>query len=32
MVGDRITAETEAIGLDVPEMGMEGYTTEPVPD
>ena len=32
MVGNRVSAETEAIGLDVPEMGMEGYSTEPVPD
>ncbi len=32
LVGNRVSAETEGIGLDVPEMGMEGYTTEPVPD
>jgi Amt family ammonium transporter len=32
LVGNRVSAETEMIGLDVPEMGMEGYSTEPVPD
>ncbi len=32
LVGNRVSAETETIGLDVPEMGMEGYSTEPVPD
>jgi Amt family ammonium transporter len=32
LCGNRVSAETETIGLDVPEMGMEGYSTEPVPD
>jgi Amt family ammonium transporter len=32
LVGNRVSSHTETIGLDVPEMGMEGYSTEPVPD
>jgi ammonium transporter, Amt family len=32
LVGNRVSADTEMIGLDVPEMGMEGYSTEPVPE
>jgi len=32
LVPNRVSAETEVQGLDVPEMGMEGYSTEPSPD
>jgi Amt family ammonium transporter len=32
LVPNRVSAETEVEGLDVPEMGMEGYSTEPLPD
>jgi ammonium transporter, Amt family len=32
LVGNRVPATTEIGGLDVPEMGMEGYTTEALPD
>jgi Amt family ammonium transporter len=32
LVGNRVSPETEVNGLDVPEMGMEGYTAEPVPE
>ena len=32
VVGNRVSRETEQLGLDVPEMGMEGYSTEPMPD
>ncbi|HSS39562.1 MAG TPA: ammonium transporter [Polyangia bacterium] len=31
-VGNRVTPSTEIQGLDVPEMGMEGYSAEPLPD
>ncbi|HVY40456.1 MAG TPA: ammonium transporter [Polyangia bacterium] len=31
-VGNRVSSSTEIQGLDVPEMGMEGYTAEPLPD
>jgi ammonium transporter, Amt family len=31
-VGNRVPVRTEMAGLDVPEMGIEGYTTEPLPD
>jgi hypothetical protein len=27
--GHRVSAETEELGLDVPEMGVEGYTNSP---
>jgi Amt family ammonium transporter len=30
-MGNRVPFEVEIAGLDVPEMGMEGYTTEPQP-
>ena len=29
---NRVSAVAELDGLDVPEMGIEGYTTEPMPD
>jgi len=29
---NRVPPETEVQGLDVPEMGMEGYSTEALPD
>lgn len=32
LVGNRVSAGTEINGLDVPEMGMEGYSTEPLPE
>jgi len=32
LVGNRVSASTELNGLDVPEMGMEGYSTEPLPE
>jgi Amt family ammonium transporter len=32
LVGNRVSSDTEIIGLDVPEMGMEGYSVEPVPE
>jgi Amt family ammonium transporter len=32
LVGNRVSVHTETIGLDVPEMGMEGYSVEPVPE
>jgi Amt family ammonium transporter len=32
LVGNRVSSHTETIGLDVPEMGMEGYSVEPVPE
>jgi Amt family ammonium transporter len=32
VVGNRVSRETEQLGLDVPEMGMEGYSTEPLPE
>ncbi len=32
LVGNRVSAGTELNGLDVPEMGMEGYSTEPLPE
>ncbi len=32
LVGNRVSSHTETIGLDVPEMGMEGYSVEPLPD
>jgi Amt family ammonium transporter len=32
VVGNRVSRETEQLGLDVPEMGMEGYSTEPMPE
>jgi Amt family ammonium transporter len=32
LVGNRVSSHTEIIGLDVPEMGMEGYSAEPVPE
>jgi Amt family ammonium transporter len=31
-VGNRVSVQTELAGLDVPEMGMEGYATEPMPE
>ncbi|HVT09002.1 MAG TPA: ammonium transporter [Polyangia bacterium] len=31
-VGNRVSPSTEIQGLDVPEMGMEGYSAEPLPD
>jgi Amt family ammonium transporter len=32
LVRNRVTAVAEIDGLDVPEMGIEGYTTEPMPE
>ena len=32
LVGNRVPPAVERGGLDVPEMGMEGYSTEPLPD
>ena len=32
LVGNRVSRETEQLGLDVPEMGMEGYSTEALPE
>ncbi len=32
LVGNRVPASTEIQGLDVPEMGMEGYSAEPLPE
>ena len=32
LAGNRVSIETEQLGLDVPEMGMEGYSTEALPD
>jgi Amt family ammonium transporter len=32
LVRNRVTAVAEIDGLDVPEMGIEGYTTEPIPE
>ena len=32
LAGNRVSAETEQLGLDVPEMGMEGYSTETMPE
>jgi Amt family ammonium transporter len=32
LAGNRVSPETEQLGLDVPEMGMEGYSTEAMPD
>ena len=32
LAGNRVSAETEQLGLDVPEMGMEGYSTEAMPE
>jgi Amt family ammonium transporter len=32
LVGNRVSRETELNGLDVPEMGMEGYSVEPLPE
>jgi Amt family ammonium transporter len=32
LAGNRVSSETEQLGLDVPEMGMEGYSTEAMPD
>ena len=32
LAGNRVSRETEQLGLDVPEMGMEGYSTEAMPD
>ena len=31
LVGNRVPVADELAGLDVPEMGMEGYSTEPLP-
>jgi len=31
-VGNRAPVRAEMAGLDVPEMGIEGYSTEPMPD
>jgi Amt family ammonium transporter len=31
-IPNRVSAVAELDGLDVPEMGIEGYTTEPMPD
>ncbi len=31
-VGNRVTARAELDGVDVPEMGIEGYAMEPMPD
>jgi len=31
-VPNRVSAVAEMDGLDVPEMGIEGYTTEPMPE
>jgi ammonia channel protein AmtB len=30
LVRNRVTARAELDGLDVPEMGIEGYATEPM--
>ncbi len=32
LAGNRVSLETEQLGLDVPEMGMEGYSTEALPE
>ena len=32
LAGNRVSRETEQLGLDVPEMGMEGYSTEAMPE
>jgi ammonium transporter, Amt family len=32
VVGNRVRASDELAGLDVPEMGIEGYATEPLPE
>ena len=32
LVGNRVSAREEISGLDVPEMGIEGYATEALPD
>ena len=32
LVGNRVSRREELAGLDVPEMGIEGYTTEPLPE
>ncbi len=32
LVGNRVSLPTEIQGLDVPEMGMEGYSTEALPE
>jgi ammonium transporter, Amt family len=32
LAGNRVPRETEQLGLDVPEMGMEGYSTEAMPE
>ena len=32
LVGNRVPVSVELAGLDVPEMGMEGYATEPMPE
>ena len=32
LAGNRVSGETEQLGLDVPEMGMEGYSTEALPE
>jgi Amt family ammonium transporter len=32
LVGNRAPVRAELAGLDVPEMGIEGYTTEPMPE
>jgi Amt family ammonium transporter len=32
LVGNRVPPRDEIVGLDVPEMGMEGYATEPEPE
>jgi Amt family ammonium transporter len=32
VVGNRVSPHAEMAGLDVPEMGIEGYSTEPMPD
>jgi Amt family ammonium transporter len=32
LVGNRVSAHEEMAGLDVPEMGIEGYATEALPD
>jgi ammonium transporter, Amt family len=32
LIGNRVSPRDELVGLDVPEMGMEGYATEPEPE
>jgi hypothetical protein len=31
-VGNRVTPRAELDGVDVPEMGIEGYAMEPMPE